>query len=98
MVYLTHYSEYPIYEPAEGGYYYAGNEVVEYERLSLRQAKRKFEELIRELVSEDTDERYPWIQISPRFIVRNNYYIGDGESYCIERKLGSNRSGRVIYC
>ena len=24
MFYLTYYEEYPIYEPAEGGYYYAG--------------------------------------------------------------------------
>ena len=42
MVYLTHYTEYPIYEPAEGGYYYAGNEANEYYRLnSVKQAKRK---------------------------------------------------------
>ena len=26
MYYLTYYEEYPIYEPAEGGYYYAGNQ------------------------------------------------------------------------
>ena len=32
MRYLTHYEEYPIYEAAEGGYYYAGNQVVESER------------------------------------------------------------------
>lgn len=30
MVYLTHYSEYPIYEPAEGGYYYAGQQADSY--------------------------------------------------------------------
>lgn len=26
--YLTYYEEYPIYEPAEGGYYYSGNQVI----------------------------------------------------------------------
>lgn len=34
MRYLSYYREYPIYEPAEGGYYYAGNQLVKSERLS----------------------------------------------------------------
>ena len=42
MVYLTHYAEYPIYYPEEGGFYTAGNYVEEYYRLnSEKQAKRK---------------------------------------------------------
>ena len=50
MVYLTHYKEYPIYEPAEGGYYYAGNEANEYYRLnSIKQAKRKLAKMRKEL-------------------------------------------------
>ena len=28
MYYVTYYEEYPIYEPAEGGYYYAGSQNV----------------------------------------------------------------------
>ena len=28
MRYISHYEEYPIYEPAEGGYYYPGNQLV----------------------------------------------------------------------
>lgn len=32
MRYITHYEEYPIYEPAEGGYYYSGNKVVDSEK------------------------------------------------------------------
>ena len=28
MRYISHYEEYPIYEPAEGGYYYPGNQKV----------------------------------------------------------------------
>ena len=39
MRYVTHYEEYPIYEPAEGGYYYSGNQVVDTERMSKRKAK-----------------------------------------------------------
>ena len=32
MRYISHYEEYPIYEPAEGGYYYPGNQLVASER------------------------------------------------------------------
>lgn len=46
MVYLTHYTEYPIYYPEEGGYYTAGSYVEEYYRLnSEKQAKRKLAKL-----------------------------------------------------
>lgn len=41
MRYVTHYEEYPIYEPAEGGYYYSGNQITETERMSKRAAKAK---------------------------------------------------------
>ena len=36
MRYISHYEEYPIYEPAEGGYYYPGNHLVASERESKR--------------------------------------------------------------
>ena len=53
MVYLTHYTKYPIYEPAEGGYYYAGIEANEYYRLnSVKQAKRKLAKMRKELEAE----------------------------------------------
>ena len=53
MVYLTHYTEYPIYESAEGGYYYAGRYVSEYFRLnSEKQAKRKIAKMQKELEAE----------------------------------------------
>ena len=45
MRYLSHYKEYPIYERAEGGYYYEGNELIESDRLSKRQAKALFERI-----------------------------------------------------
>ena len=32
MRFISHYEEYPIYESAEGGYYYAGNQLVASER------------------------------------------------------------------
>ena len=44
MVYLTHYCEYPIYEPAEGGYYYAGREAdASYECETMEEAMEQYE-------------------------------------------------------
>ena len=125
MRYLTHYEEFPIYEPAEGGYYYAGNEVSEYSKLSKRQAKKELYKLWEELDEENLKmfgakladlERdswgdfvyelgsmiYPWILVSAPgyvpYIVRQSRLIGEGESYVIERYLGSGRRGWVPYC
>ena len=87
MVYLTHYSEYPIYEPAEGGYYYAGNQAFEYYRfLTKCGAKRHLAKMRAELEADG-------------FVVLTDYaylrskYIGEGESWRIERKYGSHNSG-----
>lgn len=121
MRYVSHYSEYPIYEPAEGGYYYAGNELVESERLSKRKAKEKFEEIWKKCLKENEEngfvegadwkgiiERthiYPWERNhdwEKKFgfyaIYRDSYYIGEGESYVIERKIGSQSKGWEPYC
>lgn len=91
MVYLTHYTEYPIYEPAEGGYYYAGNEANEYYRLnSVKQAKRKLAKMRKELEAEGfevyEDEAY-----------MHSKYIGESEFWRIEKVYGSHESGRQIY-
>ena len=54
MVYLTHYTEYPIYEPAEGGYYYAGNEAFEsFTFLTKWGAKRHLAKMRAELEAEE---------------------------------------------
>ena len=50
MVYVTHYEEYPLYEAAEGGYYYAGIQMVESERMSKRAAKKLFKELWKQAI------------------------------------------------
>lgn len=87
MVYLTHYTEYPIYEPAEGGYYYTGRQAGAFYRLnSMKQAKRKLKKLMKELEDEG-------------FIVCEDYaylptkYIGEGEEWVIEKVYGSKNSG-----
>ena len=109
MVYLTRYEEYPIYEPAEGGYYYPGNEVVAHERLSKRQAKRKLEaiwkeclqENIREYGEENPSDHKAWHRGSNEYhnhIWKGSRYIGEGQSIIIERRLGSETTGWHPYC
>ena len=113
MRYVTHYEEYPIYEPAEGGYYYSGNQVVEHERLSKRKAKQLLEQLWNDCkqdnlenygVKEPDFDRdkygnriYPWRRFG-NLIIKHSKYIGEGESYVIERKLGKSTRGWRPYC
>lgn len=94
MVYLSYYEEYPIYEAAEGGYYYPGISLVESERLSLRQAKRKIKEFANEALAEDEG----WHFDGSRKLWQSSRYIGEGCFYCIERSQGSYERGRQVYC
>lgn len=114
MRYITHYAEYPIFEPAEGGYYYAGNQVVASERKSKNQCKKNLEEIWRdckednlfnygmEIPDFDKDEYgnriYPWVKINSNRIVKRSRYIGKGESYIIEKHKGSETKGWEPYC
>lgn len=87
MVYLTHYTEYPIYEPAEGGYYYAGREAGSFYRLnSMKQAQRKLEKM-RKILEEDG------FQVWPDGAYRRSKYIGHGEEWIIEKVYGSCNEG-----
>ena len=91
MVYLTRYEEYPIYEPAEGGYYYAGNQAVEYRRLnSMKQAKKILAKMSKELEDEG-------FIVSEHSAYLPSRYIGEGQSWRIEKVLGSHESGKQIY-
>ena len=56
MRYISHYEEYPIYEPAEGGYYYQGNQLVTSERKSKRACKKNLLEIWEEC-KQDNAER-----------------------------------------
>jgi len=101
MRYITHYEEYPIYEPAEGGYYYAGNQVVESERLSKRQCKKNLKELWEDAQKENEylPEREQWVMFRDGTGIRRcSRYIGNGESYVIEKNRGSKVRGWQPYC
>ena len=98
MRYLSHYQEYPIFEPAEGGYYYAGNQVVESERMSKRKCRREFEKIWKECQKENEEDGFeenadwlavgrdgvhPWIRFNDNYICKESCYVGKGESYAI---------------
>lgn len=87
MVYLTHYTEYPIYEPAEGGYYYTGREAGE---------SYKFEteaEAIQMLSRMKADLEYEGFTICEDYAFLDSKYIGGGEQWYIEEVYGSRNSG-----
>ena len=114
MVYVTHYEEYPIYEPAEGGYYYAGIRIVESEKLSKRAAKKLFKKLLEEAKEENLQmygeeepvhdpkqgRIYPWIYYCyDRPMIRKySRCIGEGEYFVIERKQGKDEKDWEPYC
>ena len=91
MIYLTHYQEYPIYEPAEGGYYYAGNEPCEYHRFWTKFGARRYLAKMKTELEQDG-----FVVLEHKAFLRSKY-VGEGESWIIERKYGSHKSGRQIY-
>ena len=117
MRYISHYEEYPIYEPAEGGYYYPGNQLVASERKSKRACKKNLLEIWEECKQDNTERgfrednkdeweqirrnthEYPWyFDREHNYIYKGSYYIGEGESYVIERNQGSQEHGYEPYC
>ena len=96
---ISHYEEYPIYEPAEGGYYYAGNQLIESELKSKRQCRKDFEAIWVECMKEnESGIPYPWVRVNDNYIRRSSQYIGEGESIVIEKKSGSYEKGYKPYC
>ena len=56
MYYVSYIEEYPIYEPAEGGYYYAGEQVLYcHEYSTWRKARQAYNKIRREF-----EEEYEW--------------------------------------
>ena len=95
MIYLTHYTEYPIYEPAEGGYYYAGQQADSFYRLnSLKQAQRQLKKMQKNLEKEGFNV---FIQGNYCEAYRHDKYIGNGELWTVEKVYGSQNSGWKPY-
>ena len=86
MVYVTRYEEYPIYEPAEGGYYYTGREAVEWneEPVTLAEALAEVDKYIEDSGFDWHDERggESYERLPDELVVNNYKCFG---SACIAR-------------
>ncbi len=88
MYYVSYITEYPIYEPAEGGYYYTG-ETVQFCRgfSTWKKANRFFQKIRKEFLEEheDTPDRIndavwggvgKWVNPA---VYYHSRYVGEGE-------------------
>ncbi len=87
--YVSYYEEYPIYEPAEGGYYYAETELHYFYRVrTLKKARRILNKVASELGIENMCKNRAY---------EAGKHIGDGRSLRIETVLGIAESGYRHY-
>ena len=94
------YSKYPIYEPAEGGYYYSGTQIEwSYAFNEYRKAKRFLRKLYKECIARENnlDEYWHCNDSHTRFGVGSKY-IGEGWYIKLERKQGEDVRGWEPYC
>lgn len=100
MYYVTMYEKYPIYEPAEGGYYYEGREMKwSYTCQEYRKAKRILRKLFKYCKKEGYTECKYWFQRDDHSkFGENGQYIGDGWYITLERKQGKDVRGWKPYC
>jgi len=102
MYYVCEYEQYPIYEPAEGGYYYTGTELVRHKKTrSLKKARRWLREWARdyyEWEEELTEGARKYIDNANNHIYYTTKYIGDGMEWHIETAFGKHERGYVPYC
>lgn len=110
--YVSLYELYPIYEPAEGGYYYNGVQLADsYEFKTRKGAMRKLTKIERSIMRDsDTLNQYPlrwngfkrentpdWSNDHTWFGVTSQY-VGEGFFWQLERTQGMSESGRQSYC
>ena len=108
---LSTYSGYPIYEPAEGGYYYAGEQLTKSVKVKHGKGKRKIASLYRDLIEEYGDpvrtapDRLPtdwtvWMSEDGNMCGATGGYVGDSIMYCLEgrNKVGRRAHGWQPYC
>lgn len=106
MFYVAYITEYPIYEPAEGGYYYAGTQIqMCREFSSWKKANRFFQKCRKEFLEmhegeEDRINDAAWGGVG-KYVNPAVYYfsryIGEGESLELTRKKPVEH-GWTPYC
>lgn len=79
--YVTFYAEYPIYEPAEGGYYYAGADAIWSQGFDTKEDAQLYADAY--VKNEKADFNEPWEQYSDGYALRGEY-IGEDQRVVIE--------------
>lgn len=105
-MFVTLYVEYPIWEPAEGGYYYAGESVGgNPKKVKAGKGKREIAKLYRQIQEDIKDGCYrktarAWISDDGRECGVYTEYIGEGFRYVLESKnhVGRQCHGWQPYC
>lgn len=88
--YVSLYESYPIYEPAEGGYYYEGEHLVDCIIVgSLKRARRIMKREANEL---------GFTSIGKNFSSLRGEYIGESDYIYIETVKGIHEHGWHPYC
>lgn len=75
--YVTYYAEYPIYEPAEGGYYYPGRDAIWSEGF---ETKEEAEQFLDNFIREDGED---WEKYTDGYLLRGRY-IGEDQIAVVE--------------
>jgi hypothetical protein len=102
MFYVTEYIEYPIFEPAEGGYYYAGaygNVLNSY--TTRKKALRKMNKLRKSLKKDpcvDASKGRLWSMYDGTRFGCKSEYIGEGFWYALETSPLVDEKGYEPYC
>lgn len=107
MYYVSVITEFPIYEPAEGGYYYAGEDVAEcYSFSSFRKARQRYKKIAEKFKEWYSDEPERVHEFNcggcnkygnGSCIWYDSRYIGDGERVQITRYVPQYK-GWQPYC
>lgn len=93
MYFLTYSEYYPIYEPAEGGYYYSGKSICYMETATtFRKARLKMRKLLK-----NNDLETSWISTNKLSFGFTGKYIGEGWICEITRKP-VKEYGYTPYC
>ena len=90
VYYVALYKAYPIYEPAEGGYYYEGLELVGSNQFLSKQDARR---ALRDYASRNGFN----IAKNGLSAYKRGRLIGESEEIYVERRVGSHEKGRVPY-
>lgn len=94
--YVSYYEEYPIFEPAEGGYYYAGAQLSSSVQCStLKKARQRLAKMVN---GSWNDPICPLVQTSKNLASYHGNYIGEGSFLVIETHKGHNEAGYEPYC